>query len=441
MILLLYPDNIYSIKYIRKVNPSSVILIEDPLYFNPLFNKLKLIFHRASMQYYKDYLKDKGIKVKYVNHKNAADFYAKNMEVTVFYPNDRRIKYHEYVDSPSFLFTIDDLQEYSGKRMTSFYNWSSSKLNIPGITGKSYDKQNRKKMGNTGLPSTPNISNEDKKYIKNAQKYIGSNKNLIFPVTHRSSKRWLKFFMDNKFKLFGDYQDALDGDNFNFHSTISPMLNVGLLTPEEVISYVKRKRVKINSYEGFIRQIIGWREFTRFNYVFKYDLLIDNTFNLTNKLNKKWYNGTTGIEPLDKCIIDAFTVGYLHHIQRLMVVMNAMILCRIHPKDVYKWFMEFSVDSYDWVMVPNVYGMGYYSTEMTSKPYISSSNYLIKQGCNRGDWENKWDALFYTFIHDKRKILSKTPYSRLFNNFDKKSTTSKKKILSDGKKLIRHLTK
>lgn len=269
---------------------------------------------------------------------------------------------------------------------------------------KSYDEDNRNK-----LPSGIKVPNLPKKkvdkYEKEAIKYIdklfpknyGSSDNLLFPLNHSDSKKWVKYFIKEKLDKYGTYQDAIvDNEGFMFHANISPMMNIGLINPDYVVDEIteyyneNKKKVGINNYEGFIRQIIGWREYQRYCYLYAYkELTKPNYFGHKKKLNKKWYDGTTGIRPIDDSIKFAFKTGYLHHIIRLMVVSNFMNLCRIKPDDCYKWFMEFAVDSYDWVMIQNVYSMGQWADGGLTmrKPYISSDNYIVNMSnYKREDW-------------------------------------------------------
>ena len=234
-----------------------------------------------------------------------------------------------------------------------------------------------------------------------------------------------------------------------FHANISPMMNIGLINPDYVVDeiteyYNKNKKVGINNYEGFIRQIIGWREYQRYCYLYAYkELTKPNYFGHKNKLNKKWYDGTTGIRPIDDSIKFAFQTGYLHHIIRLMVVSNFMNLCRIKPDDCYKWFMEFAVDSYDWVMIQNVYSMGQWADGGLTmrKPYISSDNYIVNMSnYKREDWGELWNDLYYYFISDHENKLKKTPYIRNLVHWKKKSKKEKDEIIRSSKKLIKSLT-
>ena len=186
-----------------------------------------------------------------------------------------------------------------------------------------------------------------------------------------------------------------------FHSVISMQLNIGLITPEYILKeilqrYDKSKKEILHSVEGFVRQL-NWREYSRLLYRYAYDKMIHkNYFDNRHHLTKAWYDGELKIQPIDICIKFAFQYGYLHHILRLMVMCNFMNLMNIHPDDVYKWFMEFSLDSYDWVMINNVYSMGMFSDNglTTSKVYISSSKYILRMSDVKKD--GHWDCLLYT---------------------------------------------
>ena len=143
-------------------------------------------------------------------------------------------------------------------------------------------------------------------------------------------------------------------------------MNIGLITPQDIVDkvldYTNKKDIPLNSVEGFIRQIIGWREFIRGIYQnYSEEQLQSNFFNFSGSMKETWYSGNTGIPPLDDAIKFSDRYGYTHHINRLMVISNLMTLSEIDPKNIYKWFMEMYIDSADWVMVPNVYGMGTFS--------------------------------------------------------------------------------
>jgi deoxyribodipyrimidine photolyase-related protein len=208
------------------------------------------------------------------------------------------------------------------------------------------------------------------------------------------------------------------------------MLNIGLLTPLQVIEtslqYAEQNNIPFNSVEGFVRQIIGWREFIRGIYVVKgSEERTRNYWQFNKKIPASFYNGTTGIEPIDVVIKKVLKTGYCHHIERLMILGNFMLLNEYHPDEVYQWFMELFIDSYDWVMVPNVYGMSQFADGglMASKPYISGSSYVLKMShYKKGDWCDTWDALFWEFMNKQRAFFSSNPrLGMLLKTYDKMS--------------------
>jgi deoxyribodipyrimidine photolyase-related protein len=211
-------------------------------------------------------------------------------------------------------------------------------------------------------------------------------------------------------------------------------MNIGLLLPIQVVDaaiyYAKNNHVSLNSLEGFIRQIIGWREFIRGVYIYKgTQERTQNYWNFSNSLPEFFYQANSGINPLDSTLKKIFKTGYAHHIERLMVTGNFMLLCEIHPDEVYRWYMEMFIDAYDWVMVPNVYGMSQFSDGglMATKPYISGSNYLMKMSdFEKGEWQKIWDALFWRFMFIHRDFFLKNPrLGMLVRTFDKMDETKR----------------
>lgn len=166
---------------------------------------------------------------------------------------------------------------------------------------------------------------------------------------------------------------------------------------------------------------MGWREFIRAVYILRGSYQrTRNFFNHSERLTDKLYHGRTGLEPYDNAVRRVLTCGYTHHIERLMVIGNLMLLLGTDPDEVYRWFMEMFIDSYDWVMVPNVYGMSQYADGglMATKPYISSSNYILRMSDHaRGDWCRVWDSLFWTFLSDKRTYIAENPRIRLLYRY------------------------
>ena len=200
----------------------------------------------------------------------------------------------------------------------------------------------------------------------------------------------------------------------------------------------------MNSCEGFIRQIIGWREFIRGVYIAVGSKeRVKNFWKFKRKIPSSFYSGDTGIEPIDDTIKKINESAYANHIERLMIIGNFMLLCEFDPDEVYRWFMEMFIDSYDWVMVPNVYGMSQFSDAgmMSTKPYISSSNYILKMSnYKKGDWCKIWDSLFWNFMDKQRGVFVKNPRMRmLISSFDKMEETKKITLLETADNYLKSL--
>jgi deoxyribodipyrimidine photolyase-related protein len=306
--------------------------------------------------------------------------------------------------------------------MKNFYEWQRKRLNIliddnnkPVGGSWSYDTENRKKIPKSiSLPEIPKKAEtqnvlEAKKYIEeNFPNNYGDDSFFFYPTTHTEAENWLDDFLKNKLELFGPYEDAMVSENnILFHSLLSPILNIGLLTPKYVIDrtikYTEEKETfHLASLEGFIRQVIGWREYIRAIYVIEgRKIRSGNYFKASKDLPKSFWTGNTGIYPVDQAIKNILKTAYSHHIERLMVMGNFMNLCGFKPDQIYRWFMEMYIDSYDWVMVPNVYSMALYADGgiITTKPYISGSNYILKMSNYKKEkWAEKWDTLFWNFV-------------------------------------------
>ena len=246
----------------------------------------------------------------------------------------------------------------------------------------------------------------------------GSAADFWWPTTREQAREWLQDFLDQRLAQFGPFEDAMSQRSATvFHSALSPSLNIGLLTPHEVVNAVleryEARDLPIESIEGFVRQVIGWREFIRGVYhVYGDEQASRNFWGHERVLTEDWYHGTTGIVPLDDAISTSLRLGWAHHIQRLMVVGNLMTLCEIRPASAWRWFMELYVDSSEWVMGPNVYGMGIFSDGgmFATKPYICGSNYILKMSdYGKGDWCATVDGLYWRFIDRHRDFFASNP--------------------------------
>lgn len=465
-----------------------VILVEEFMFFKQYnFHKQKLGFHRASMKAYESHLSENEYKVTYIEaHENNADIrtllpWLKQQnanEIFLFEPEDflsrkrtvrlanqERIKIN-WFENQIFINSIDDLNHYESKTkklfQTDFYIHQRKlrkilvdELNGP-IGGKwSFDADNRKKYpAKKSAPRNPNT--DISKFHKEAQQYVEEyfNKNygtisngVLYPIHPKEAMLWFEDFLKERFSEFGEYEDAIvSNESFLHHSVLTPMLNVGILKPmfviERAIEYAEQNNIEINSLEGFVRQILGWREFVRYVY-HKHGVKqrTTNFWGFDRKIAKSFYAGSTGIRPVDDSIKKLLSSGYNHHIERLMVLSNFMLLCEFNPDEVYRWFMELYIDAYDWVMVPNVYGMAQFSDGgmMVTKPYISGSNYIIKMSdYKKGeDWAEIWDALFWRYMHVNRDFFKRNPrLSMLINTFDKWPEEKKQKYIDKASKFL-----
>ena len=312
-----------------------------------------------------------------------------------------------------------------------------------------FDADNRKKYPKNekppGIVFTPEnkITLEAKAYVnKHFGKNYGSIEKTIYPTDFLSAEKWLDVFLNERFNNFGIYEDAIvANESFLNHSVISPLLNIGLLDPQQIISKAiktaAQNNIPMNSVEGFIRQVMGWREFIRIVYEREGSRQrTTNYWGFTRKIPPSFWTGNTGIEPIDNVIKKILQTGYSHHIERLMVLGNFMLLCEFDPDEVHRWFMEMFVDAYDWVMVPNVYGMTQFADGglMTTKPYISGSNYLLKMSdYKKGDWTTVWDGLFWRFMHVHRDFFLKNPrLGMLIRTFDKMPEEKRNRHISNA---------
>ena len=492
-LLVLLGNQLFPIDEIKKLDANQIFMAEDyNLCTYEKHHKLKILMFLCAMREKRDELIKNHFNVFYSEISNG-DFlipYEEKLKKYIIKNKINHIKFFEIEDkffenrmrvfselnsleitfyqSPMFLESREDFTKYANEKNTlshaNFYKNIRKKFNIlidknqMPVGGKwSFDEDNRKKIPkNIQLPEK--FKNSKSKYLKEITSLINDNfsehpgqiSEVWMPLTRQEALKNLDNFINLKFENFGSYEDAiLIEDNFLFHSALSPSLNLGLITPKEIINkilkYIDYNEIPLNSVEGFIRQIIGWREFIRGVYQVKGDQQErGNFFNFSNKVSNSWYSGTTGIPPLDDAINFSNLYGYTHHINRLMIISNIMTLSEIDPKEVYKWFMEMFVDSSDWVMVPNVYGMGTYADGgiFSTKPYICGSNYILKMSnYKKGDWCDIVDGLYWRFV-DKHfnKIKNNHRLSFMKNTLQKMNVDRREMIFKKAEIFIKRNT-
>lgn len=438
---------------------AEIYLVEEPLFFRQYrFHKRKLAFQRAGMKFYESVLSKKGAATHYIE---AFDDLA---DVRELIPHLKRkgIERLEFIDptdnwleariekacrasglsmlrheSPLFLNSRAEARAAVAgpKRVpqTSYYIRQRKDRGVL-VDGRgkplggrwTFDADNRRSYpkGRSApeprFPAANRFHREALEYVE--RRFPGNYGELdlawAYPCTHEGGRRWFESFLRERFRDFGAFEDAIVAEaNVLHHSLLSPLLNTGLIGPGEVLggalSRAERDGVPLNSTEGFVRQVLGWREYLRAVYEWKGSAeRTRNFWGFTRRMPRSFWEGRTGVPPVDATIRKVLRTGYCHHIERLMVLGNFMLLCEFDPDDVYRWFMEMFIDAYDWVMVPNVYGMSQFADGglVAGKPYISGSHYLMKMSDHPpGEWQSLWDGLFWGFVSVHRDFFLSNP--------------------------------
>ncbi|WP_452599964.1 cryptochrome/photolyase family protein [Pontimicrobium sp. MEBiC01747] len=326
-----------------------------------------------------------------------------------------------------------------------------------------YDKSNRNKWkGKHEIPDYISFKNDVSDIVAVLKsekiKTIGTFKSKYFeyPITRAQALKQLKYFCEHLLVHFGDYQDAMHTDEtYLFHSRISFAMNCKLISPKDIVTSVLNywrkygEDIDISQVEGFIRQIIGWREYMRGMYwatMPEYKTL--NHLDNTNALPDFYWTGQTKMNCLKQAITNSLDNGYAHHIQRLMITGNYALLTQIHPDAIDDWYLGIYVDAIEWVQLPNTRGMSQFADggKIATKPYISSGSYISKMSnyCDNcyynkkdkiGDKACPFNSLYWNFLDDKREYLSgnfrmKMMYS-LLNKMDAEDVHNIKKRAQD----------
>jgi len=451
---LIYPHQLFR-PHPAGVGADLTVLVEDPLFFKQYsFHAQKLVFHRASMKRLAAELSGLGAEVAYVEAHELEETgdiakwlkKRKTKRVQVVEPWDdwlltrlrvglerERIAVG-VIDDPHSMNSRELFNEIASKKpkvfFTEFYIQQRKRLGLmldeegKPVGGKwSFDAENRKKLpAEVRVPRMKRFGADEA--CVEANQYVarrfpeawGEVAEFGYATSPEEAELQLKEFLDERLECFGIYEDSIDRDEtFLFHSVLTPALNTGLLSPQQVVRAAMERfdRVPLNSLEGFVRQVIGWREYMKCAYTrFGREQRTKNYWEHQHAIPAAFYDATTGIEPVDTVIRRIRKFAYCHHIERLMILGNFMLLCEIHPDAIYRWFMEVFIDAYDWVMVPNVYGMSQYADggRITTKPYISGSSYVRKMSNYKsGPWCEVWDGLYWRFVDKHRAFFAKNP--------------------------------
>jgi len=491
-ILLILGNQLFPPQLLEPYSKATVYMAEDfGLCTYVRHHQQKLVLFLAAMRVYADELDRRGFTVDYyrLDERDSEDYESRLLK-TIHQRSAKTLIHFEIEDkfmeqriialttdndilrdeitSPMFVCDRSSFAEYvsRGSRllMSNFYKEQRRRLGVMvdddgnPVGGKwSFDEENRKNlpssidvpdMGETG--TNDHVRAVIELVADRFSDHPGNARQFWWPTTRRQALAWLNKFLKERLALFGPYEDAMTTRSATvFHSALSPVINLGLITPAEIVektvAYASENDVRISSLEGFIRQIIGWREFIRGVYQnFGGQQSEKNFWNHKRNFTSHWYDATTGIVPLDDAIRTATELGWTHHIYRLMVLGNLMTLCEIAPRHVHQWFMEMFVDSSDWVMGPNVYGMGLFSDGglFASKPYICGSNYMLKMSdYKKGDWCETVDGLYWRFVDKHSEYFDSNPrVSFMTRNLKRMDQDRRDRIFAQAEQFLNRCT-
>jgi deoxyribodipyrimidine photolyase-related protein len=455
----------------------------------------KVLGFFAAMQNFAMHLKNSGHNVTYIylNDKTNLQSFSKNLDaiinkekITHFeyqlpdeyrvdmvlkdYCKDLSITFKEY-DTEHFLTERNYLGDFfAGKKsylMENFYRALRKKFNIlmdgdkPYSGQWNYDGDNRKKLPAKHKVTPPFVFDNDVSAIfeelnKTNVKTIGSvdAKHFVWPISRQQSLQLLDFFVQDCLPLFGTYEDAMTPTDWSlYHSRLSFSMNTKMLAPLEVINKVitawqaRPNEISYNQVEGFVRQILGWREYMRGIYWLKmpnYAKL--NFLEHTNKLPNWYWTGNTKMACLSHSIKQSLAYAYAHHIQRLMVTGNFALLAGVHPDEVDAWYLGIYIDALDWVEITNTRGMSQFADGgiVGSKPYVSSANYIDKMShycgtcyydkkLKTGDKACPFNSLYWHFYDKHQDKLAKNPrIGMMYNVWHKMQPEAKESLLKQA---------
>ena len=458
-----------------------------------------------AMRLFSDKLKSQGHQVKYyhINDKDNKQSFEQNIDQEIAHhkaicfeylePDEYRLdqlllaycdKQHietKAIDTEHFFTKRKEMKTmFEGKKqylMETFYRAMRKKHTVlreddkKPITGKwNYDHENRKKLPKNHVPTAPlfydNDVTEILEDIENAAlPYFGNvdGKHFLWPVTREQALKLYDYFLEYMLQYFGAFQDSMSQHYWSvYHSRISFAMNIKLISPVEIVKMAEthwRKNqdtISIAQVEGFIRQIIGWREYMRGVYWAEMpEFASKNYFENKRKLPSWYWTGETNMNCLSKSIKQSLDHAYAHHIQRLMVTGNFALLAEINPDEVDEWYLGIYIDAFEWVEITNTRGMSQFADGgiVGTKPYVSSGSYVHKMGdyCAHCKYDVKkktgegacpFNSLYWNFIDQHRALLAKNPrMSMMYRVWDKYDAETKVELLLQAQKYLRGIEK
>jgi len=383
-------------------------------------------------------------------------------------------------DSEHFYTSRNELKDlFLGKKMylmETFYRYMRKKHRVlleddgsQPLNGKwNFDEANRQKLPKEHKPILPllfenNVSEIELDIVKANVKTIGKvdSKNFIWPINRTQSLQLLDFFTENCLHLFGTFQDAMAPNEWSiYHSRLSFSLNIKLLSPNEVVDkaieayFIRPNQIAFHQLEGFVRQIIGWREYMRGIYWLKMpEYATLNYFEQTEKLPSWFWTGETKMNCLKNAISQSLNFAYAHHIQRLMITGNFALLAGVHPDEVDAWYLGIYIDAIEWVEITNTRGMSQFADGgiVGTKPYVSSASYISKMSsyCDQchyiktkktGDKSCPFNSLYWNFYDQQEAKLSKNPrIGMMYNIWHKMQPSAKTELLKQAEYYLNHI--
>ena len=460
----------------------------------PKHHQKKIVYILSAMRHFASQLKNSGYNVEYVkldDKDNSGSFASEITRISKKYqitnikvtdPGEYRVLTDlkeikdinlEVLEDNRFLCSKDEFKKFASTKnkliMESFYRYMrlKHKILVEGdkpVGGKwNFDSENRKPpKSDMNLPKIAAIKPDEvtQDVIKLVQDKFSDHFGDIEPfnlaVTRSQAFEALDDFIDNRLENFGHFQDAMvEGEDYLYHSNLGLYLNNGLLDPLEVIKKVEQKyhdaNIELNSVEGFIRQILGWREFVRGIYWLnmpKYKEL--NFLSAKNKLPKFYWDGKTDMNCIKECVRNTKQNAYAHHIQRLMVLGNFALIAEIDPKEVNEWYLLVYYDAYEWVEMPNVSGMVLFADGgiLATKPYAASGSYINKMSnyCKNCSYDVKlkegegacpFNYLYWNFLMNNKDKFENNHRMRMIYKVLEKFTPDKiSQIKSDSEKFL-----
>ena len=462
----------------------------------------KVVGFFSAMRSFSESLKSANHDVIYIriNDENNLQSFDKNLEILISelqitnfeyqFPDEYRLDKilkdfcekltikNSVVDSEHFYTSRNELGDFfEGKKtflMESFYRNMRKKHDVlmendKPLTGKwNYDGDNQKKLPKNHRPIAPLVFNNNVSEIlveihKTDIKTIGTidAQNFIWPINRKQSLELLDFFVTECLSLFGSYQDAMTPNEWSlYHSRISFSMNIKMISPQEVIDKAIsewRKRpeeIEYNQLEGFVRQIIGWREYMRGIYWLKMpEYATMNFFNNKEKLPEWFWTGNTKMLCLKDAINQSLDYAYAHHIQRLMITGNFALLAGVHPDELDAWYLGIYIDAIEWVEITNTRGMSQFADGgiVGTKPYVSSASYIdkmshycgtcfYKKAIKTGDKACPFNSLYWNFYDKNEDKLGKNPrIGMMYNVWRKMQPEHKADLLAQADYYLKNI--